>query len=116
MLGCTIWQFGLQGLCSLATVLTVVLGGAICSSAAQLQKAPALLLPDERFKADLLVVVSHPDDETAVGSYLAKAVFDDKRRVAVVFATDGSAGGNFVGWEQGTSLGLIRQTEARTAL
>lgn len=29
--------------------------------------------PDERFKADILVVVAHPDDETAVTGYLAKA-------------------------------------------
>jgi LmbE family N-acetylglucosaminyl deacetylase len=71
--------------------------------------------PDQRMKADLLLVVAHPDDETAVGSYLAKAVFDEHRRVAIVYCNRGTGGGNTVGVEQSTSMGLIREIEARQA-
>ncbi len=45
--------------------------------------------PDERMKADILVVVAHPDDEAAVTPYLARAIYDQHKRVAVVFATRG---------------------------
>jgi LmbE family N-acetylglucosaminyl deacetylase len=71
---------------------------------------------DDRFKADLLLVVAHPDDETAVGPYLAKAVYDDGRRVAVVFTTHGESGGNQMGLQHGAALGAIREMEARQAL
>ena len=72
--------------------------------------------PDDRFKADLLVVVAHPDDETEIGAYLARAIFDEKRRVAVVFGTRGNEGGNAEGQEQAAALGTIREIEARRAL
>ncbi|HEY6991049.1 MAG TPA: PIG-L family deacetylase [Bryobacteraceae bacterium] len=72
--------------------------------------------PDERFKADLLVVVAHPDDETAIGAYLARVIFDEKKRVAVVFGTRGNSGGNAEGQEQAASLAAIREIEAREAL
>lgn len=72
--------------------------------------------PDARFKADLLVVVAHPDDETEIGAYLARAVFDEKKRVAVVFGTRGNSGGNAEGQEQAAALGAIREIEAREAL
>ena len=72
--------------------------------------------PDERFKADLLVVVAHPDDETEIGAYLARAIFDEKKRVAVVYGTHGNSGGNAVGQEQAASLGAIREIEGRRAL
>src|ERR1700761_9487519 len=72
--------------------------------------------PDDRYKADLLVVVAHPDDETEIGAYLARAIFDEKKRVAVVFGTRGNSGGNAQGQEQATALGAIREVEARRAL
>ncbi len=72
--------------------------------------------PDERFKADLLVVVAHPDDESEIGAYLAKAVFDEHKRVAVVFGTRGNGGGNAIGQEQAAALGNIREIEGRRAL
>ena len=72
--------------------------------------------PDARYKVDLLVVVAHPDDETAVGAYLARAIFDEKKRVAVVFGTRGNGGGNAEGQEQAAALGAIREIEARRAL
>src|SRR5919205_684737 len=72
--------------------------------------------PDERFKADLLVVVAHPDDETEIGAYMARAIFDEKKRIAVVFGTRGNEGGNAQGQEQAAALGTIREIEARRAL
>jgi LmbE family N-acetylglucosaminyl deacetylase len=49
-------------------------------------------LNEDRFKADLLLVLAHPDDETVTSSYLARAIFDQHRRVAVVFATRRDSG------------------------
>ncbi len=72
--------------------------------------------PDERYKADLLVVVAHPDDETEIGAYMARAIFDEGKRVAVVFGNRGNEGGNAEGQEQAQSLGAIREIEARRAL
>ncbi len=82
----------------------------------QIPDAPAHVDPDERFKADLLLVVAHPDDETAIGSYLAKLVVDDGKRVAIVYCNRGSGGGNSTGEEQSNALGLVREVEARRAL
>jgi LmbE family N-acetylglucosaminyl deacetylase len=72
--------------------------------------------PDERFKTDILLVVAHPDDDTLVASYLAKAVYDDRRRVSVVYGTRGDAGPNYAGNEQAGALGVVREIEARRAL
>lgn len=72
--------------------------------------------PDDRYKADLLVVVAHPDDETEIGAYLARAIFDQHKRVAVVYGTRGNSGGNAEGQEQATALGAEREIEARRAL
>ena len=80
------------------------------------QQAPPLVPPDERYKADILLVVAHPDDETAISSYLARAIFDQHKRVAVVYGTRGDGGGNNVGNEQAASLGVVREIEARRAL
>jgi len=79
------------------------------------QSEPSPLTAD-RFKADLLLVVAHPDDETAAGSYLARAIFDQHKRVAVVFGTRGNSGGNEVGPQQAASLAAIREIEGRRAL
>jgi LmbE family N-acetylglucosaminyl deacetylase len=72
--------------------------------------------PDERFKADILLVVAHPDDETEVTGYLARAIFDEHKRVAVIFGTRGDGGGNAAGKEQAAALGAEREIEARQAL
>jgi LmbE family N-acetylglucosaminyl deacetylase len=72
--------------------------------------------PDERFKTDLLLVVAHPDDETEIGAYLARAIFDQKKRVAVVFGTRGNQGGDDESLAQSAALGTIREIEAREAL
>jgi LmbE family N-acetylglucosaminyl deacetylase len=72
--------------------------------------------PDDRFKADILVVVAHPDDETEVTGYLARAIFDEHKRVAVIFGTRGDGGGDASGQEQAAALGAEREIEARRAL
>lgn len=78
--------------------------------------APASPLPDGRYKADILVVVAHPDDETLISGYLAKAALDDGKRVAVVFTTRGNAGGDEVSYAQAAALADVREQEARRAL
>jgi len=71
--------------------------------------------PDERLKADILVIVAHPDDEGGVTPYLARAIYDEHKRVAVVFATRGGSGGNDYSREHGPALADTREQEARTA-
>src|ERR1700716_3032959 len=84
-------------------------------AAAQSTTAVALKAADERYKADILLVVAHPDDEGAATAYLARAI-DEGKRVAVVYGTRGSSGANEVGGEQAGALGAIREIEARRAL
>ena len=72
--------------------------------------------PDDRFKADILVIGAHPDDESLIAGYLGRAVLDEHKRVAVVFTTRGDAGQNLVGNEQARTLAEIRESEARQAL
>jgi LmbE family N-acetylglucosaminyl deacetylase len=72
--------------------------------------------PDDRYKADILLIVAHPDDDTVVSSYLARAVFDQHKRVAVVFCTPGDSGSNSTGREHAKALGLVREIEARRAM
>src|SRR5712671_4683157 len=69
------------------------------------QEPKALPLPDERYKADILLVVAHPDDEGAATPYLARAL-DEHKRIAVVFGTRGSSGANEAGAEQAAALGI----------
>jgi len=71
--------------------------------------------PDERMKTDILVVVAHPDDEGGVTPYLARAIYDQHKQVAVVFATRGGSGGNDYTREHGPALADIREQEARAA-
>jgi LmbE family N-acetylglucosaminyl deacetylase len=84
-------------------------------AAAHAQEPKPLLQADERYKADILVVVAHPDDEGAVTPYLARAL-DEHKRVAVVYGTHGSSGSNEASAEQAAALGAIREIEARNAL
>jgi len=83
--------------------------------AAQLQEAPAPLPPDPRFKSDILLIVAHPDDETAIGSWLARAVYDLHKRVAILYLNRGEGGGNSFGNEQSSAMGAIREIEVRRA-
>ena len=79
------------------------------------QAVTSLKAADARYKADILVVVAHPDDEGAAIPYLARAI-DGGKRVAVVYGTRGSSGANEVGAEQAAALGAIREIEARRAV
>src|SRR3989442_1446892 len=97
------------------TLLIVSLNTNVLLCGAIAQEPKALPLPDERYKADLLLVVAHPDDEGAATPYLARAL-DEHRRIAVVFGTRGSSGANEAGAEQAGALGAIREIEARNAL
>lgn len=85
-------------------------------NAAEVSKAPPILPPDDRYKADLLLVVAHPDDDVVIGGYLARVALDQHKRVAVIYCTPGDGGGNAVGYEAGLSLGQMRMIEARRAL
>jgi hypothetical protein len=45
--------------------------------------------PDPRYKADILLVLAHPDDEVMATAYLAREIYDNHKRVAVVYQTSG---------------------------
>ena len=94
-------------------LLTVLLTLPLATVTAQ--EARTLPQADERYKADILVVVAHPDDEAAVTPYVARAL-DEHKRIAVVFGTRGSSGSNEAGTEQAAALGAVREIEARNAL
>lgn len=98
---------------SAGAVLTVFLTALLPGVNAQ--EAKPLPRADERYKADIMVVVAHPDDEAAVTPYLARAL-DEHKRIAVVFGTRGSSGANEAGAEQAAALGDVREIEARSAL
>ena len=102
---------------STALSITVFLGLALLSrTAAQGPQAAALLPPNSRYKADVLLIVAHPDDDVVIGGYLARLAIDEHKRVAVIYCTRGDGGGNSVGNESGMALGQIREIEARRAL
>ncbi len=70
---------------------------------------------DDRMKADVLLIVAHPDDETGVSAYLAQ-LLDQGKRVAAVYLTHGEAGHNNMGRERARSLGAVREMELRHAM
>jgi LmbE family N-acetylglucosaminyl deacetylase len=79
------------------------------------QTAQRVHAADERYKVDILVVVAHPDDEGGVTPYLARAIYDLHKRVAVVYGTRGGSGGNDLNREHGAALADVREIEARQA-
>jgi LmbE family N-acetylglucosaminyl deacetylase len=83
--------------------------------AAQTPKSPPAIEPDARFKADVLLVVAHPDDETGVSAYLAQ-LLDQHKRVAAVYLNHGEAGHNNMGPERAIALGAVREMELRHAM
>ncbi|MGB7848897.1 MAG: PIG-L family deacetylase [Candidatus Acidiferrum sp.] len=70
---------------------------------------------DSRFKADILVVVAHPDDEAFFTPYLARAINDMHKHAAVVFSTRGGSGVNRYTRERGPAMANEREIEAREA-
>lgn len=97
---------------TLFSILAIVALSVSAASGQAVKPVP----PDDRFKADILLVVAHPDDETEVAGYLARAIFDEHKRVAVIFGTRGDGGGNAAGQEQAAALGAEREIEGRRAL
>ncbi len=100
---------------TLFVIAALLVAGPRLATSAQLADALPSPKPDERFKVDILVVVAHPDDETEISPYLAKALFDDRKRAAVIYGTRGDGGGNAAGYEQAAALGAEREIEARRA-
>lgn len=98
----------------LRTLLLVILLASLPSCAAT-QEIQKIKSADERFKTDILVVVAHPDDEAAITPYLARAIYDEHKRVAVVYATRGGSGANEYARETGPALAEVREQEARQA-
>lgn len=104
--------------CQRVQIGVAVAAGLLLSAlaAAGQSLAPKIPPPDPRYKADILVFIAHPDDEGEIASYLARAVFDQHKRVAVAFGTWGNSGGNLVGTEQAAALADVREIEARQAM
>ena len=99
-------------------VIFVMVLAPLIVAPAKAQIAPAgqaIKGPDERVKTDILLVVAHPDDEGGVTPYLARAIYDEHKRVAVVYTTRGGSGGNDYSREHGLALADIREQEARQA-
>src|SRR5208283_192768 len=95
---------------TLGVIATLVFVGSVN---AQLPKAPSYPGPDERDKADILLIVCHPDDEALISGYLARASFDEHKRIAAIVCTQGDGGGNEIASEAGAALGQVRILEAR---
>ena len=70
---------------------------------------------DDRYKADILIVVAHPDDEAFFTPYAVKALNDMHKSVAVIFSTRGGSGGNRFTAERGPAMANEREIEAREA-
>ncbi len=86
------------------------------SAPAAMQTAPKLPQPDDRYKADILVIVAHPDDDTGILNYITRASLDEHKRIAVIFSTRGNSGGNAAGMEQSKAMADEREMEARRSL
>ena len=99
----------------LALFLVLYLQAAAQTQAPPPEQPHAAPKADDRFKADLLLIVAHPDDETGVSAYLAQ-LLDQGKRVAAVYLTHGEAGHNNMGRERGPSLGVVREMELRHAM
>jgi len=95
-------------------VLALILLLSLESLAQQATTHPPLQA-DDRLKADVLLIVAHPDDETGVSAYLAQ-LLDQGKKVAAVYTTHGEAGHNNMGRERGPSLGASREMELRHAM
>ncbi|HMD86331.1 MAG TPA: PIG-L family deacetylase [Terriglobia bacterium] len=83
---------------------------------AQLPNAPSLPEPDDRYKADFLLIIAHPDDDVLISGYLAKALLDEHKRGAAILCSSGDGGRNEIGQETGAALGQERILESRQAL
>jgi LmbE family N-acetylglucosaminyl deacetylase len=94
---------------------TVLLAVLAVSGTLRAQGPEKLNGADSRFKADILVVVAHPDDEGFFTPYLARAIDDLHKQVAVIYSTRGGSGGNRYMRERGPAMANEREIEAREA-
>jgi LmbE family N-acetylglucosaminyl deacetylase len=110
--------------CRRALVLSIAMSCSTGLQAAAQTEAPkpatapspqAAPQADQRMKADVLLIVGHPDDETGVSAYLAQ-LLDQGKKVAAVYLTHGEAGHNNMGRERAASLGAVREMELRHAM
>src|SRR5258708_19710776 len=62
----------------------------LCLTMAAAQTPAPLLQPDDRLKADVLLVVAHPDDETGAVAWLAQLI-DQHKRGAGIYPTHAKA-------------------------
>jgi len=90
-------------------------GAIAVAAAAQAQTPQKVNAPDDRYKADILIVVAHPDDEAFFTPYAVKALNDMHKSVAVVFSTRGGSGANRFTAERGPAMANEREIEAREA-
>jgi LmbE family N-acetylglucosaminyl deacetylase len=67
-------------------------------------------------KTDILCIFAHPDDETGMAGTLALYARGKGAVVANVYCTRGEGGGNMVGTQAGTALGVLREAELRDCL
>ncbi len=65
---------------------------------------------------DVMFIGAHPDDDTGVLATLARYLLDEGYKGTVITLTGGEGGGNAIGRESGSALGLIRQEEERRSL
>jgi LmbE family N-acetylglucosaminyl deacetylase len=101
---------------AIRSTLLLALFACFARTAGSQPQAPPLLEPDARYKADLLLIVAHPDDDVVIGGYLTRIAIDEHKRIAVIYCTNGDGGGNSVDDEAGASLGKMREIEARRAM
>lgn len=67
-------------------------------------------------KTDILGVFAHPDDETGMASTLAHYALGEGKTIVNAYCTRGEGGGNMVGNQYGSSLGVLREIELRDCL
>ncbi|MEU8356833.1 sugar-binding protein [Nonomuraea sp. NPDC048882] len=103
--------------------LALLAAVAAIAAFAVLPATPALAVPSpnpsskqEPVDLDALFVGAHPDDEAFSLSTLGQWKEDHGVRAGVVTVTRGEGGGNAVGPEEGPALGLLRESEERTAV
>ncbi|WP_114853140.1 sugar-binding protein [Brachybacterium sp. YJGR34] len=97
---------------------SAVLGLAAGATALDLPGLPPMerALADGTVDLDILYIGAHPDDEAWTLAALGQWNEFEGQRAGVVTLTRGEGGGNAVGLEEGPALGLIRETEERTAV
>src|SRR5438477_11948984 len=82
---------------------------------AQLPAAPPNPPSHDRYKAEILLIVAHPDDDSLAAPYFANAIYAEHKHVSVIYGTRCSPGGNAVGSVQAAYCGAVRDVDGRRA-